>query len=70
MPFLDRLFGVERLKKKREKIRDEIREVRGKIKEAREAGDDKRVRKLQSKQKTLASRMRWYDERIESETED
>lgn len=62
--------GVDRLKKKRDKIREEIREVREEIKEARQEGDDDRAQKLQKKQKDLASKMRWYDERIEDKEEE
>lgn len=59
--------GVERLEKKREKIRDKIGELQQDIQKAREDGDKDRANKLDSKRKHLMGRLRWYDERIENE---
>lgn len=69
MPLLDRLFGVERLKKKRDKLREEVREVRQEMEEAREAGEKDHAQKLNRKRKTLVSRMRWYEDRIDDKEE-
>lgn len=61
--------GVERLEKKREKIRDQIGELRQEIQQARDEGDKDRANKLDSKRKHLMGRLRWYDERIEQKKE-
>lgn len=70
MPILDKLFGVGRLKRKREKLRKQVRELQQEISAARKEGESEKVSKLNSKRKHLMSRIRWYDERIEEKEEE